>query len=116
MPTKSKASARPNDEHLYVVYADVREALPNFMRANYRELDLRRQRYNRQYYCPYFKAPRHHSPAYWRVADLILWFANFPLPDAEYDMFAGELRRRATTTPPTAPERRSGAGARPLAA
>lgn len=116
MPSKSNASAAPDDEQLYVIYADVKAALPYFMRANYSELDLRRQRYNRSYFCPYFKAPHHHSPAYWRVADLILWFDNFPLPDAQYEMFAGELRRRAVTTPPTAPTRRSGAGARPRVA
>jgi hypothetical protein len=97
-------------EHLYVVYEDVREALPYYIRCNYSEIQLLRQRYNSEFFLPYHRARAHHVPHFWVVADLIRWFSKFPVPVGDHDAFARELRARATTTPPTKPLRPSGAG------
>lgn len=101
------------DENLYVVFADVREAMPYYLRANYSKVQLIRQRYNSEFFLPYHRARTHHAPHFWRVADLLRWFENFPLPPGDYDSFARELRARASATPPTKPSRPSAAGNHP---
>ena len=108
---KSKNATSGNTAaNLYVQFADVREALPYFIRANYSKTQLMRQKYNSEFYLPFYRAPHHHSPPYWIVEDLVRWFLNFPLPSEDHDNFARELRARATATPPMQPTRPSGAG------
>lgn len=109
---KAKNATRGDDdaENLYVVYEDVKAALPYFVRANYSEIQLLRQRYNSDFFLPYHRARTHHAPHFWVVSDLERWFSKFPVPVGDHDAFVRELRARATTTPPTKPVRPSGAG------
>ena len=98
------------DEQLYVIYDDVHAALPYYMRCNYTQFHLQRQRYNHALYLPYHRSRTHHVPPCWRVADLIRWFAHFPVPPEDRDTFACELRTRASTMMPSKPTRASAAG------
>jgi hypothetical protein len=107
---KEKQNGGNADEQLYAVYDDVHAALPYHMRANYTKSHLQRQCYNRALYLPYYRARTHHVEPCWRVADLVRWFSNFPVPTSDFDAFMRELRQRASTSMPSKPTRASAAG------
>jgi hypothetical protein len=108
---KAKTTSGGNaDESLYVTFPDIQEALPYYMRGAYTRASFQKQKYNSELYLPFFRAPRHHAPPYWVLADVLRWILHFPLTPSDLDNFARDLRARATPTPPTMPLRRSGAG------
>lgn len=89
-------------------------AFPFYLRGYFSLASLKRQKFNRAAFLPYFKNSKHHAPAYWRVGDLLAWFPRrFPqLPARDAVLFAVNLREVALSDPPLTPTRPSRAGRR----